>query len=160
MILTIVGMHTQQFNRLVEAMDLIAKEIDEPVYIQIGSSTYTPRYAKHFKFMPPAKIRHVIDQADLIVSHAGVGTILEALERGRRMIVVPRLKKFKEVIDDHQFEIAEELAHTRKLTVICDVSNLPEAIQNTNKKNPNIQINSNLQDNLRTIIRGLLERKG
>ena len=67
--------------------------------------------------VPPAELRAAFREADVIVTHAGVGAALEALDAGRRPLLVPRLKHHGEHVDDHQLQVAAELER-RGLAVV------------------------------------------
>jgi beta-1,4-N-acetylglucosaminyltransferase len=110
MILVTVGTHSQGFNRLVRAADELAAELDEPIIIQRGSSTYQPQHAEHFQFTTSQRMVELTQQARVIVTHAAAGAIITVLREGKPLVVVPRLKQFGEHIDDHQQQLAEALA--------------------------------------------------
>jgi UDP-N-acetylglucosamine transferase subunit ALG13 len=48
-------------------------------------------------------------ESDVVITHAGIGSAVSALRAGKRPVLVPRRKHFKEHIDDHQACIAIEL---------------------------------------------------
>lgn len=106
-----VGFHPRGFDRLVNAMDHIAGEIDEEVVIQMGNTDYNPQHADSFRFKgSDEEIDDVISRARIVVAHSGVGTILKALHQGKAIIVVPRLRELGEHVDDHQDQIAKRLS--------------------------------------------------
>lgn len=80
------------------------------VFAQIGYSSYVPRHYACSDFMSPEEYNQCIEEADLIIAHAGVGTIMNCLSGSKRLIVVPRTQLHKEHVDDHQFEIADAFA--------------------------------------------------
>lgn len=129
MIFVTVGNHNQGFDRLVKKMDEIAEKIDEEVIMQIGSTKYKPVNAGYFEFAEYSKIQKLNSDARIIVSHAGVGSILTALEQKTHLIIFPRLKRYSEVGDDHQLQIAKELAENPNVTVVNDVEGLEEALK-------------------------------
>jgi UDP-N-acetylglucosamine transferase subunit ALG13 len=65
----------------------------------------------------------------VVVTHAGVGTILTALLNGVRPIVVPRLEAHREAVDDHQLELANRLERLGLVTVVLDTSELGPALR-------------------------------
>lgn len=109
MIFVTVGMHHQPFDRLLQTMDEVARNSGEEVLMQRGCSTYVPQYARYFDFDTNQRLVELTREAQVIVCHAAVGTILLALLEGKPAVIVPRLKKFEEVFDDHQLQIAEAL---------------------------------------------------
>jgi beta-1,4-N-acetylglucosaminyltransferase len=123
-ILVTVGMHTDGFPRLVQEMDRIAAKVDEDVVMQIGATRYEPRAARWFTFTTQEQMEALCEQARVIVSHAGAGSILTALRYHRPLIVVPRRRDYGEVIDDHQLELADALSSVGALLVANDICEL------------------------------------
>ena len=59
-------------------------------------------------------------RADAIVAHAGIGTILTALEIGRPLLVMPRRAALGEHRNDHQLTTARRFAELGKVKVAFD----------------------------------------
>jgi len=135
MIFVTVGTHSQSFNRLLEAVDvLIGKEkIKEEVVMQIGYSTYKPKNAKWFRFTNYKEIENLNKKARIIITHGGAGCILTALSFGKPVIAVPRLKRFGEHTGDHQLDLVRILSEEKKVIAIYDVKDLYEAIHKIRK---------------------------
>lgn len=129
MILVTVGTHSQGFSRLVRAMDEIAGRIEEEVVMQIGASSYVPRKARHFEFSGQEEMERLNREARVVVTHAGAGSIITGLKWGKPLIVMPRLAKHGEVIDDHQLELAEALSRAGKVFAVHDGKELGEALE-------------------------------
>jgi beta-1,4-N-acetylglucosaminyltransferase len=126
---TVGGMRA--FERLVKEMDRIAGELDEQVVMQLGSTDYEPKNCDYFRFMPRNDMEEFHAGARVVVCHAGSGSILMTLAHNKPLVLVPRLKRYGEVFDDHQLEIAREM-ESRGVTVVYDISNLESAIENVN----------------------------
>lgn len=122
MILVTVGTHHQGFNRLVQAMDELAAQVDEPIVIQRGSSTYEPQHAENFQFATGPHMAQLTGKARVVVSHAAAGAIIVALRQGKPLVVVPRLQRFNEVVDDHQLQLAAALANTGRAIAVHEPS--------------------------------------
>ncbi len=130
MIFVTVGTHYQGFERLIKKMDEIAGKIDDEVIMQIGYTDYEPKNAKWLRFLEREEdILELYKKADVIVAHAGAGTLLTALSFGKPVVVVPRLKKFGEHIDDQQLELAEALESMGKAIAVYDIEKLEDAIK-------------------------------
>jgi beta-1,4-N-acetylglucosaminyltransferase len=129
LIFVTVGNHYQGFDRLIKKMDEIAGRIDEQVIMQIGYTKYKPVNAEYFEFAEYSNIQKLNHDARTVVSHAGVGSILTALEQRTHLIIVPRLKKYDEVLDDHQLEIARELLENPNITIVYDVESIDEVLK-------------------------------
>ena len=124
---TVGGMRA--FERLVRGMDRIAGGLSERVVMQIGSTDYEPKNCDYFRFMPRGEIEELYANARVVVCHAGSGSILTALEHNKPLVLVPRLRQYGEVFDDHQLEIARDM-ESRGITVVYDISNLQSAVEN------------------------------
>ncbi|MFB2586746.1 glycosyltransferase [Herbiconiux liukaitaii] len=95
------------FDRVLKALD---KELAADVVTwQIGESSYIPTHGRVEKSLDRAELIEETKAADVVISHAGVGSILASLGSGKRPIVVARLSRFQEHIDDHQLDIANLL---------------------------------------------------
>jgi beta-1,4-N-acetylglucosaminyltransferase len=138
---TVGGMHA--FERLVKEMDRIASELDEKVVMQIGSTDYEPRNCEYFRFVPRKDIEEFYGSARVIVCHAGGGSILTALQHDKPLVIVPRMKRYGEHIDDHQLEIAKQM-ESRGVTVVYDISNLKSALENASMGVPKLGGGGNL----------------
>jgi len=117
-------MHPTGFERLVKEMDRIAGKIEEEVIMQIGGTKYAPQNAKHFSFATEQEIKELCRHVRAVVTHGGVGTVLNALQERATVVVVPRLKKYGEVIDDHQLFFVQELEKQGKVIAVYDVERL------------------------------------
>ena len=129
------------FQRLLKALDryIESGEIDGPVKAQIGYSEYSPRQYSYRRFFPPAEFRRLLQNAEVVVTHAGGGIISSCLQEGKKLVVVPRLKKFGEHANNHQMELAREIEEQGLAWVVYDTINLPVAIQETLRKEPPVK---------------------
>lgn len=110
MIFVTVGTNLElSFDRLIRPMDQLAATLGEQVIIQRGCSTYEPQHAEHFAFTSSQEIEKLNEEARLLVSHAAAGAIIVALRYDKPLVVIPRLQRYNEGIDDHQMELAAAL---------------------------------------------------
>lgn len=113
-------------------MDEIAGKIDEKVIMQIGHTEYKPVNAEYFDFVDDfAKIEQLNRDARIVVSHAGAGSILTALNLRSPVIVVPRLKKYNEHMDDHQLEIADAMSSRNGVMTAYNIEDIDQLLQKT-----------------------------
>lgn len=156
MIFVTIGM-MYGFNRLIKKMDEIAGTIGEEVIIQIGESSYLPKNTKYFKYARKEDINKYYEDARIIVSHSGVGSIISGLEYGKSIIVVPRLKIYGEAVDDHQVEIAKELEKKGKINVANNIEELEILLKNIKENDKyNKENNKNeLVDNIEKYLNNL-----
>lgn len=138
MIFITVGTAKFQFNRLLEEVDRLvgAKKIKDKVIAQAGYSDYKPKNYEYFSFTDSDRIERLNKTADIVISHAGAGCIISALKYNRPVIVVPRLARFKEHSNDHQKEIAKELAEQGKVVAVFDMKKLGDAVRRMKNFNP------------------------
>lgn len=130
MIFVTVGSHYQGFDRLIKKMDEIAGKIDEDVVMQIGHTTYKPVNAEYFSFLDSfEEILRLNRDARVVVSHAGAGSIVTALKEKTPVIVVPRLKRYNEHMNDHQLEIAKAMSDDRNVIVLYDTEFLEDSLK-------------------------------
>lgn len=122
MIFVTVGTDEHDFSRLVSAMDAVART--RVVVMQIGHTRYEPRHAQWFRFETNAVIDRLYREADIIVTHAGAGSIIQALAHGKIPVVVPRQKKYGEHINDHQYDLAQAMSRRGK-AVLATIEELP-----------------------------------
>lgn len=130
MILLTVG--TQfPFDRLVKAVDEIAGNggLADDVVAQIGDSDYKPRNFNAVKSLDKADFDRYIKEASAVIGHAGMGTIAAALEYEKPLLVMPRLKEYGEVVNDHQIAIATRFGELGHVLVTLNVAGLPEAVR-------------------------------
>lgn len=109
MIFVTVGTHEQQFNRLVEYMDLWAKDHKEKVVIQTGYSTYEPKYCEWSKLFPYDEMVNMVNKARIVITHGGPSSFIMPLQIGKIPIVVPRQKKFDEHVNNHQVDFCNKV---------------------------------------------------
>ena len=127
MIFATVGSHpTFKFDRFLRLLDSLP---GDNLIVQFGPGQ-PPANARHA--VPWMTFEEVVDNmnsATHVVSHAGVGTILTAINAGHVPVVFPRLCRFDETVDDHQLELATAMAETGRVVVVEEADDLASAIQ-------------------------------
>ena len=106
MIFVTVGSRQYQFNRLFKRLDELYQDgtLTEEMFAQIGASTYQPRHYAYKDFITPEEFDEKIENANIVVSHGASGSIMKALNAGKKVIAVTRLEKYNEHINDHQIQ--------------------------------------------------------
>jgi UDP-N-acetylglucosamine transferase subunit ALG13 len=113
------------FDRLVGAVDRwAATRPATAVFAQVGPSALRPAHIDHARFLSPAECRERMLGADAVVAHAGMGTILTALEMGKPLLVVPRRAALGEHRNDHQLATARRFAQLGSVGVAFDEAGL------------------------------------
>lgn len=124
MIFVTVGTMHLDFARLIRAMDDIAARTGERVVIQTGLAATKPAHAEHFAFKQREEIAALIAEARVVVTHAGIGSVIDVLKAERPLIVVPRLKRHNEHNTDHQLDLAEAVERRGWGRMVLDVAEL------------------------------------
>lgn len=127
MIFLIVG--TQfPFDRLVKTVDDAVEHngLCDRIVAQIGQSSYVPRNMVYYKSIDKEEFDSYCRQASCIISHAGIGSITMALEYDKPLLVMPRRKKYGEVVNDHQVAIAKRFEALNHLLVAYDEHDIPK----------------------------------
>ena len=115
------------FDRLVKAVDEAVRDgyIKDEVFAQIGNGKYKPRYMKYLEILQKEHYDSYFESASAIISHAGMGTISMALDRRKPLLVMPRLKRYKEIVSDHQLPTANKLSDLGHVLLAGDTDELP-----------------------------------
>lgn len=146
MIYLTLGTSKYQFDRLLIYFDKLIDENvikGDDVFAQIGYSNYNPRNFKFVDFMSGDQALYTIRKANLIVTHAGTGSIINSLKLRKKIIVVPRKSELKEHIDDHQNEIAESFKSRNFVKVARTYNQLKKQIIDIEKFKPSLFVSSN-----------------
>jgi beta-1,4-N-acetylglucosaminyltransferase len=119
------------FDRLVKAVDqaLDAIGLDEEIYAQVGDSSYRPRNFETASHLEKQRFDDCMRKASSIISHAGMGTITMALDNGKSLLVMPRQKKYGEVVNDHQMAIAKKYEQLGHILVAYNEVELPDRLK-------------------------------
>lgn len=100
--------------------------IDEPVTAQIGEGRFEPRLMTFDRFIDKSDYDSRIREASRLIGHAGSGTIALALEHQKPLLVLPRLKRFGEHVNDHQLPTARKFEELHHVLAAYDTRELPE----------------------------------
>jgi anti-anti-sigma factor len=110
MILVTVGTEQYPFNALMSWVDLLIRngliDENEEVIVQYGSSSKLPDKVKIFKRLPESEFKDLLEQARLVISHCGEGSVMLLESLGKPYVLVPRTQRFGEHVDNHQLEMA------------------------------------------------------
>ena len=117
------------FDRLIRAVDeWAAARGRSDVFAQIGPSDYCSKAIETKHFIDPPEFRKRVEAAKVIIAHAGMGTIITALEYGKPIIVVPRRGDLRETRNDHQFAMVKYLAEEGRVVVAFDEQQLVDKL--------------------------------
>ncbi len=119
------------FDRLVKSVDEVVSQngFKEEIFAQIGENSYRPHNFEGVSFLEKGLFDKRIRHASGIISHAGMGTIIMALDNRKPLLVMPRLTKYGEVVNDHQVAIARKFEELCHILVAYDVKDLPQKMK-------------------------------
>jgi UDP-N-acetylglucosamine transferase subunit ALG13 len=134
MIFVTVGTNEAPFDRLIRVFEEGVpaagdRAADEEVLLQHGASLLRPSGATCVDFLPFDDLVEAIRRARVVVMHAGVGSIMTALANGKRPVVVPRLRRYGEAVDDHQLDLGRRLHESGLVTLVEEPDGVPHALE-------------------------------
>ena len=102
-----LGTQNNSFHRLLEEIERLIKKgkIEEKVIVQAGYTKYQSSNMEIFNLIPQKQLEEYQKEANLIITHGGVGSIISSLKMGKKVIAVPRLHQYGEHVNDHQKQI-------------------------------------------------------
>lgn len=147
MILVTLGTQDKTFERLLKAIDKQIKKgnIKDKVVVQSGFTKYESDNMEIFDLIPMKTFDKLIDEADLIITHGGVGSILSAIRKNKKVIAISRLSKYKEHTNDHQKQIVDEFVSKGYILTCKDLNKIDETIKEIKKFKPQEYKSSNEQ---------------
>lgn len=109
LIFVVLGTHELPFTRIIKEVEKLKKEgfIKDKVIVQNGHTKYKSDVMELKPFINFNDMDKLYEEAKLIITHAGTGSVITPLKKGKKVIVAPRLSKFGEHNDDHQLELVE-----------------------------------------------------
>lgn len=119
------------FDRLIRAVDSLAPRIGKRVFAQTSESSFRPTHIEWRAFIRPTEVDAFFREADVVVAHAGIGTILTAQKYGKPLIVMPRRAGLGEHRNDHQLATVKGLEGRRGIYVAQDETMLEELLSHS-----------------------------
>ena len=124
MIFVTVGNYSP-FDRMVKVVDAWAAIHGRTdIFAQIGKTSWRPQHIKWADFLEPAEFNRKMQEASVVIAHAGAGTILKALELGKPVLVMPRSPHLHETPNDHQLFMARRFQYSGMLSMAKDENGL------------------------------------
>lgn len=139
MIFVTLGTQKFQFDRLLKELDNLinqGKIKKEDLVVQCPYKEYEPKNFETFKLKPQSEINKMNEDADIIIMHCGTGSIIRALKMGKKVILVPRRKEYKEHVDNHQLELAKVFEEKYGVLVVNNIDELYKCILKCNDYKP------------------------
>lgn len=146
------------FDRLVRRVDEWAGERGRTdVFAQIGPSEYAARHLETTRFLAPPAFRAHVERASALVAHAGMGTILTALQLGKPLLVLPRLVELRETRNDHQVATARHFADSGRVLAAFETDELWPRLDALESFRPAARIGEEASRELLARIRSFLD---
>lgn len=111
------------YNSLIQAIDEKLSPEEYDITVQLANGEYTPKNHKFFRYTN--QIDKYFEDSDLVIAHAGAGTVFQLLEEQRRMVVVPNSDR----VDDHQLDLASYLVENNLACVCQNFNQISQAIE-------------------------------
>lgn len=129
------------FDRLVKVIDYWAfRNGRRDVFAQVGEGGWEPEHIRYSKLLHPSEFQDYFKAASVIISHAGMGTILSALRYGKPILVMPKKASLGEHRNEHQIATARELQAKGLVNVAFDESELFRCLDHIEEFAPREQI--------------------
>lgn len=159
MILVTLGTQDKSFSRLLATVEKAKKEgiITDRVVVQAGYTSYQSDVLEIFDLIPMEDFNALLEKADLVITHGGVGSILTALQKGKKVIAAPRLSKYKEHTNDHQLELVDVFAKENYLLPLKDFTQFEKIYERSKHFKPKVYKSN--QKAFVTAIEGYLEEE-
>lgn len=138
MILVLLGTQDKPFIRLLNAIQFQIDKghIKDKVIVQAGCTKYESKDMEMFDLIPTDELSKLVSEADLIITHGGVGSIMMGVRNNKKVIGAPRLKKYGEHVNDHQVEIIDEFADLGYILPLKDFNILGKLLTKAKKFQP------------------------
>lgn len=148
------------FDRLIKAVDRWARERNRPdVFAQVGRGAWEPKFIPFAAMLEPPEFKARLAASRIVVGHAGMGTILSALQSSKPILVMPRRGNLGETRNDHQMATARELLAMGKVNVAFDEEDLLGCLDRLEEFAPKEQISAFASQDLIGALHGFIHRK-
>jgi UDP-N-acetylglucosamine--N-acetylmuramyl-(pentapeptide) pyrophosphoryl-undecaprenol N-acetylglucosamine transferase len=120
LIFATLGTHHDPFPRAIDAALTLAGDAELVVKHGHTDPVAAGSNVRFHQWLLPDEVDAFFREATLVITHAGVATIVGALRAGHHPIVIPRRKCFGEHVDDHQMQIVSALTRVGLVTALPD----------------------------------------
>lgn len=128
MTLVTLGTQHQEFTRLLDYIE--NSNLKGEIIVQAGYTKYESKRMKIFDFISYDEMEKYIDKSDLVITHAGTGSIVMPLKKDKKVIACARLSKFGEHVDDHQVELVDVFYSEGYILKIDEDTSLNDVLKN------------------------------
>jgi len=135
MILVTLGTQKQSFDRLLNYIE--EANINDKIIVQAGHTKFKSKKMEIFNFIDYEKMNKLIEDADIVITHGGTGSIVGPLKKGKIVIACARKKEYGEHVDNHQEQIVDVLSKEGYILSLDEnnkLDNILKKIDNINLK--------------------------
>ncbi len=138
MILVLLGTQNNSFHRLLEEIEKNIKDgtINEEVIVQAGYTKYQTHKMRMISLVSKEQLEKFQDEASLIITHGGVGSIISSIRKDKKVIAVPRMHEYGEHVNNHQIEIVKNFNEQGYIIGIEKVEDLKNALERVKQFKP------------------------
>ena len=159
MIIVLLGTFPTAFKRPLIEIEKLCKKglITEEVIVQSGHTQFDSEYLKMRPFISPDELTELYKQARVVITQAGTGSLIKGMKLNKKIIAIPRLAKYGEVVDDHQEEILHEFTKLNYILPWTEDIALEEVLSKIDdfEPSPYISTKQNIIDHLEGYINSL-----
>ena len=159
MIIVLLGTFPTAFKRPLIEIEKLCKKglITEEVIVQSGHTQFDSEYLKMRPFISPDELTELYKQARVVITQAGTGSLIKGMKLKKKIIAIPRLAKYGEVVDDHQEEILHEFTKQNYILPWTEDIALEEVLSKIDdfKPSPYVSTKQNIIDHLEGYINSL-----
>ena len=131
MILVTLGTQDKPFKRLIETVEKQVElgNIKDEVIVQSGCTKYKSDKMKVVNYIPMKDFSKLMKEADFLITHAGVASIIEGLKAGKKIIAVARKSEYGEHVNNHQEQILENFGEKGFIIPLYEMDKMDEALK-------------------------------
>jgi len=130
LIFVTTGSRAYPFDRLCVKLDELIEKgvIREELFAQIGVSSYVPKHYAYCDYLSPEEFEQRVGSADIVITHGASGSIMKALNMGKKVIAVTRLEKYGEISSDHQAQYSEAFSSNKYVLAAFEMDDLEDKL--------------------------------
>lgn len=138
MIFVTLGTQDKPFTRLLKKIDeeINKGNIKEEIIVQGGCTKIDTKNMKIFNQVSQQEFEEYIKKCDLLLTHAGVGSIITGLKYDKKVVAVARLAKYGEAANDHQIQLIENFSQEGYILGVNDLNDLSKVLKEAKKFKP------------------------
>ncbi len=143
MIFVTLGTQDKEFKRILEKLEEL--NLEDKIIVQAGYTKFISNKMQIFDYLDTEDFKKYLNEANIIITHGGVGNIMQALKLDKKIIAVARLEKYNEHVNDHQLDIVNSFAKKKYLLKYEEDTELLKVIEEVRVFKPNTFKSNNME---------------